>query len=390
MKERSEEANFLLTRLAGSGSEFDRNSFDSLKAKAKGGGFKQEEDPRFWSPKRGEDGNGSAIVRFCPTGNQGEFKDEHIIEVFNHNFEMPNGRYMIVVCPTTHFPGEYGKCPICEMNAELFKSEDPVKKEFLKSTHRKKKYITNVYVIADPLEPENEGKYFLYGFGPGNNNSLIQKILSTVEPKFIDIQVRNPFNLRRSSDFVFRLTSVETVIDGKKYSVANYGESGYKTEITEWSEEKIIEASKYIVDLRKLLMEPKFQSKSYSEIQKKLQDGMVYSKSNVVVDTDLVSKGNKDILNSEIEDDGKLKSVTELFESAKTKTEPPPTQTKKEELDFDGLEDLDTKPPFTESKPVEEPKTEKKETKKAKKEEPVIPTKTGGMTPQEILDSFGD
>ena len=58
-----------------------------------------------------------------------------------------------------------GKCPVCESNSELWNSGSDANKELARTRKRKLSYYTNIYVVKDPANPENEGRVFLYKFG---------------------------------------------------------------------------------------------------------------------------------------------------------------------------------------------------------------------------------
>ena len=52
------------------------------------------------------------------------------------------------------------------MNTRLWNSGDQAKKDLVSQRYkRKKSYVSNILVIDDPANPENNGKVFLYRYG---------------------------------------------------------------------------------------------------------------------------------------------------------------------------------------------------------------------------------
>jgi len=72
-----------------------------------------------------------------------------------------DGRYVSTVCPTT-----YGEdCPICTERFRLWNKGDDASKELSKNLARKERYYSNVYVVDDPTNEENNGTVKIFGFG---------------------------------------------------------------------------------------------------------------------------------------------------------------------------------------------------------------------------------
>ena len=135
-------------------------------------------DDRFWKLQH-DNGNGQAIIRFLPETN-GE--DDLWVKYFTHSFKSTNG-YFIENCPTSI--GE--KCPACEANSALYDNNQqdggPEYVEHGRPRKRQTKYISNIYVIKDPANPENEGKVFLFQYGPQIHKMILAQI-SPAEPEF--------------------------------------------------------------------------------------------------------------------------------------------------------------------------------------------------------------
>lgn len=113
---------------------------------------------RFWKPTMGKDGTGYAVIRFLPA-REPEWTD-NFVKVYKHAFEGPGGQWLIENCPTTDAIGRKN-CPICASNSQLWATGDKEKQNIARDRKRKLSYYSNIYVIEDPANPENEGKVFL-------------------------------------------------------------------------------------------------------------------------------------------------------------------------------------------------------------------------------------
>lgn len=118
-------------------------------------------DSRLWKMKIDENKKGSAVIRFLPDRNGTPFK-----QYFSHWFEFEtNGKGVqkyIENCATTiKMP-----CPICTKNRELFNSSYKVDQDVARERKRRVHFVSNIFVLRDEANPTNEGKVFLYDYGP--------------------------------------------------------------------------------------------------------------------------------------------------------------------------------------------------------------------------------
>jgi len=110
-------------------------------------------DERMWRPEMDKTGVGSAVIRFLPAPDGEEFP---WVKMFAHAFQ-GNGGWYIENSLTTI--GQ--KDPVSEYNRELWNSGNEKDKETVRKQKRKLSYYSNIYVIKDPANPQNEGKVFL-------------------------------------------------------------------------------------------------------------------------------------------------------------------------------------------------------------------------------------
>ena len=106
----------------------------------------------YYQPFTDGKGISSAILRFLPSLHDEEFP---FVRVYNHAFQAPSSKWFIDNCLTTLTQ----PCPVCEANSALWNGSD---KSVASLRKRKMYYISNVLVVRDPKQTENEGKVFLY------------------------------------------------------------------------------------------------------------------------------------------------------------------------------------------------------------------------------------
>lgn len=175
------------------------NSVESLiKTMEKENSSKSYEDSRQWKPIVDANGNGFAIIRFLPPPK--DEADPWII-YYNHAFKNPlSGKWFIENCPTSI--GE--NCPVCKKSQKLWNTGIESDKVIVRSRKRQKKYVSNIYVIQDPKNPENEGKVFLYTYG----TKIFEKIKSCLEPEFPDAEAFSPFDFWTGANFRLKIKNV--------------------------------------------------------------------------------------------------------------------------------------------------------------------------------------
>jgi len=174
-----------------------------------------EKDKRFYSISKKKDGSGSVLIRFLPSLNTEKNRMQTFITQQVHAPEIykeEKKRFIKEVCPKTT-GGRDAKCPICDYAwngynelKEAGQKESKEAKAFLKFA-AKDKFITNILIIEDTENPENNGKVFLYEFG-GQLQELIKKQMQPSEEEQKEKKM-NPFNawdLVGGKDFRLKLT----------------------------------------------------------------------------------------------------------------------------------------------------------------------------------------
>lgn len=184
----------------------NRKDFTNLVSKleeSKGGNSAQQ-DERFWKPERDKAGNGYAVVRFLPA-TDGE--DLPWVQLFSHSFQGPGGWY-IENCRTTL--GQ--KCPLCEANTELWNTGIESNKNIARDRKRKLSYISNIYIVSDTSNPDNEGKVFMWKYG----KSIFNIITEAMDPQFEDEEPINPFDLWDGANFKIKIRNKDGYVNYDK------------------------------------------------------------------------------------------------------------------------------------------------------------------------------
>ena len=179
-----------------------QNSLDALLGAAEKESAPQEKksyvDERLWKPVMDKSGNGYAVIRFLPAP-----KDESLpwAKVWNHAFQGPTGQWYIENSLTTL--GQ--KDPVSELNSSFWNSGIESDKEIARKQKRKLQYFSNIFVVSDPKNPENEGKVFLYRYG----KKIFDKCMEAMQPAFEDETPVNPFDFWEGANFKLKIRKVD-------------------------------------------------------------------------------------------------------------------------------------------------------------------------------------
>jgi len=156
------------------------------------------DDTRFWRLEA-KDGVGSAIIRFLPPPPN---EEDEFVKYFRHEFKGPHG-WLIDNCPTS-----VGKdCPVCQANNDLWSQGGSENEDLARMRKRKIKYVSNILVVQDGANPANEGKVFLFQYGP-KIFEFIQEKINPPAPEFDDMKPEEPvyvFDFLEGCNFRLRM-----------------------------------------------------------------------------------------------------------------------------------------------------------------------------------------
>ena len=167
------------------------------------------EDERCWKAELDKSGNGYAVIRFLPPPNGEEMA---WAKIFNHGFQGPGGWYIENSLTTL---GQ--KDPLAEYNSTLWNSGIEANKEIARKQKRRLTYFSNVYVVEDKANPQNEGKVFLFRYG----KKIFDKISSMANPEFEDESSVDVFSFWDGANFKLKIRKVD--------GFSNYDKSEFVT-----------------------------------------------------------------------------------------------------------------------------------------------------------------
>ena len=153
-------------------------------------------DERLWKLEVDKAGNGYAVIRFLPAPDGEELP---WAKLYSHAFQGPGGWYIENSLTTL---GQ--KDPVSEYNRLLWNSGVDADKDLARKQKRKLTYISNIYVVKDPTNPQNEGKVFLYKFG----KKIFDKLTAAMQPEFEDEEAIDPFDFWKGANFKLKAKNV--------------------------------------------------------------------------------------------------------------------------------------------------------------------------------------
>jgi len=153
-------------------------------------------DERVWKLECDKSGNGYAVIRFLPAP---DGEDLPFVKLYSHAFQGPGGWYIENSLTTL---GQ--KDPVSEYNTLLWNNGTDAGKETARKQKRKLTYVSNIYVVKDPANPENEGKVFLYKYG----KKIFDKLTAAMQPEFEDEEAIDPFDFWQGANFKLKAKNV--------------------------------------------------------------------------------------------------------------------------------------------------------------------------------------
>ena len=207
-------------------------------------------DDRLWKLDVDKSGNGYAVIRFLPAPN-GE--DLPFVKLYSHAFQGPGGWYI-----ENSLTSLGQKDPVSEYNTTLWNNGTDAGKELARKQKRKLTYISNIYVVKDPSNPENEGKVFLYKYG----KKIFDKLTAAMQPEFEDEEAIDPFDFWQGANFKLKAKNVA--------GYRNYDSSEFAAVTPLLDDDDALESIwKKQYSLEEFVAADQF--KSYEDLKKRLQ-----------------------------------------------------------------------------------------------------------------------
>jgi len=229
-------------------------------------------DDRLWKLDVDKSGNGYAVIRFLPAP---DGEDLPFVKLYSHAFQGPGGWYIENSLTTLG-----GKDPVSEHNTLLWNNGTDAGKDTARKQKRKLTYISNIYVVKDPANPENEGKVFLYKYG----KKIFDKLTAAMQPEFEDEEAIDPFDFWQGANFKLKAKNVA--------GYRNYDSSEFAATSALLDDDDAMEAVwKKEHSLAELVAADQF--KSYDELKTRL--GYVLGNKQVRNDVETVEQEFEDV-----------------------------------------------------------------------------------------------
>ena len=168
---------------------------NKIEDKGGSGGY---EDARFWNVTFDKEKGGGAVIRFLPSPDGAtEMPYEKIIK---HFFQGSNGKYYTEASLRTLDQ----KDPVADLNYRLYNTKIKSNMDQASRQKQKPRYYTNILVVNDPAFPENNGKVFLYEYGPAVQNMIEEKMFPN-EVTDPGVESINPFNVFDAPNLLLKL-----------------------------------------------------------------------------------------------------------------------------------------------------------------------------------------
>jgi len=155
---------------------------------------------KLWKLECDKAQNGYAVIRFLPAP---EGEDLPWVKMWTHFFQGKYGWYA-ENCRTTL--GRHEKDPCAELNTELwaYGKGSPEQAQAQKQK-RKLSYYSNIYVVKDPANPQNEGKVFLFKYG----KSIYDLVMASMTATYEDETAIDPFDFWKGANFKLKARNKE-------------------------------------------------------------------------------------------------------------------------------------------------------------------------------------
>jgi len=173
------------------------NKLNSQLEKIQSKSYSDPNEGKMWKPTRDKAGNGFAVIRFLPAPAGEDFP---FVRIWDHGFQGPTGLWYIENSLTTLDRDD----PVSEYNSKLWNSGVEDDKAEARKMKRRLKYVSNVLVVSDPSNPQNEGKVFMYQYGA----KIFAKLQELLNPQFEDETAADPFNMWEGANFRLKIQKV--------------------------------------------------------------------------------------------------------------------------------------------------------------------------------------
>lgn len=186
------------------------------------------DDNRFWKPTLDDEkGVGSAVIRFLPASDEDTLA---YVKYYEHAFKGPTGKWYIEKSLSTLGQQD---C-VGKLNARLWATGVESDKDLARKMKRQIRYVSNILVVNDPAKPENNGKVFLYRYGP----KIFEFIQTLLKPEADALTGQTPesidaFDMWEGANLQIRMTKTK---------------HGWNYDKTDWSAKAPIDKNDAVIE----------------------------------------------------------------------------------------------------------------------------------------------
>jgi hypothetical protein len=282
--------------------------------------FEKEEDTRFWQPELDEGGSGYALIRFLPPTIE---EDNAFVKMMNYAFQGPladDGKARWYIENSLQTIGQDD--PVQKYNNMLYSKTKSTGDKFYEEQAKRQKrntfYISNILVLSDKKNPQNEGKVFLFRYG----QRVFDKIKDKMFPEFDGEESINIFDFWEGMNFKVKISLTKFKVDGgkeKEYRNWDKCEFDSPSELFGGDDEKIKAVWDKQYKLSEFTSPDKF--KTYEELLNNLERTMGVGFGELFVMEQPKASAPKTKKDREVELDDTLDHIIEKKVESKSKTD---------------------------------------------------------------------
>jgi hypothetical protein len=210
-----------------------KKTFASLSeevAKIASGG--REVDERLWKPTLDKAGNSEARIRWLGAPDN-EDPDQPYVRRWQHFFKGKGGWYVELSRTSLKGPdGEWLSDPCGELNSKLWNAGDKKTATYQK---RSLEIYSNILVIEDTGNPDNNGKVFLYKYG----SKMFETLHKAMHPQFKSIEPIKVFDMWDGCDMLLKVYTKSVTINDRKVNVSEFDQSTWASPKTLGDDDEI-------------------------------------------------------------------------------------------------------------------------------------------------------
>ena len=234
---------------------------------------KFQKDERYWELTVDKAGNGYAVIRFLDAPHVDGADGLPFVQLWTHGFKGPGGWYIENSLTTIGLQD-----PVSEYNSKLWATGIESNKKIARDQKRQLGYISNILVVKDPVNPDNEGKVFLFRYGKEIFDKIQERLVEKEDSPNMDEDFVhfNPFNFWEGANFKLKARKKES-------GYRTYDKSEFAAQTAVGSDETVEKLWKQSYSLKEVIDPKNF--KPYADLKSRLDKVLGLDGSSVATST---------------------------------------------------------------------------------------------------------